>query len=485
MSPGSRRPELTQSGSSARSRSRSRGALVFEFERDGEATRVKLRQDVDPSDPQSIERVETTARKYVDKIPEGPLPGSGQLGDTCGDSIPALLCSSRGCGEVYEPGKTCRRSRCPRCWQSWDFQRAVERAAQLESLGRTRYSNGQKVKQHHVTVSFRPSTRFNSKDPLDRAIEAVKRLCHEVGMDTGVIIYHPYRIAEAYRGDVRGHESGDGDMTWADVLGKVEDEKWPWPAVRDELLVYEPHFHVLGLSEFVDGGWLTEDIEEQTGVVIHRTTADDSSISINDLNDLCRTMAYSVSHAMLYSGEGDEQWQSVIRPFGEVANFSAYDNVKAETKATMRKVAPDVLGVEFPEPRCSAERACINHRDHDDGFSHAHGGVEATSDRDDGDADTNTVVTGDTSDSWTAGADHVPAFVQDPSEAKAEDLERCEGRLIPMWAVDEYIEDDDWMASLAPQQREHVREKRREWVELGRPKPEDVPVTEDGTSPAD
>lgn len=433
---------------SKRARSRSKSALVFEFERDGEQHRVKLRRDVEPGNAHDIPvltQVSTTARTYDDPIPTLPLPGSGETNDDCGKAIPALLCPTRGCGKVYEPGRTCRRSRCPRCWQSWAFQRAVQRGAQLESLARTRGADNPRVKLHHLTCSFRPSTRFNSCQPLDRAIEVVKQLALMVAMDTGVLIYHPYRIAMASRGDVTGHPAGAGDLTWPDIFEKIEDDRWDWDAVQTEFLSYHPHFHIIGLADYVQTATVGPDIEAKSGVVLHRITEDSSAVSIYDLEALCRAMAYSISHAGLRRNDENESWTAVIRPFGQVANFSAYSNVMAETKATMREVAHDVLGVAFPEPRCSAvdddEAAPTNHtHDHDGcGCHHASASKsdsatpQAANRRGDGDSDT--------------------------TEAR----KGYHTRLVPMWRGTEYTGDTEWMEALDPDQREWVRQKVAEW----------------------
>lgn len=269
---------------SARSRTREKGAVCFRYEQDGERTHVRIARDIDASFTDAITTSEPDARDYSDALPELPLPGSGDLLDDCGEEIPALFCS--GCGTPYDVGRTCRRSRCPRCWQSWAFNRAKSAAAKLQSLAKERGKRNGGTLKHHVTVSLRDSTRFNSKDPLGRGLEAVKALLGKVNVDTGYLVYHPYRIAPEYRGDVLGHESGDGDMTWKDILEKVEGDDWPWEAVRNEFLTYSPHFHVIALSEFVDCTGVGE-IEDETGAVIHRITQrrdDGKERSIADLD---------------------------------------------------------------------------------------------------------------------------------------------------------------------------------------------------------
>lgn len=222
-------------------------------------------------------------------------------------------------------------------------------AAKLHSLSKDMSGS---VFKHHLTVSLRDSTRFNSKDPLNQGIEAIKPLISKVNVDTGFVVYHPYRIAPEYRGDVLGHESGDGDMTGCHILKKVESEDWCWEAIRDEFLIYAPHFHVLCLSDFVDTTGVG-DIEDETGVVIYRITTrreDGKERSIANLEELCKATAYSLSHTAIAPESERQTHRAAVRSFGTVANFEAFEN---DTEA-MREVAPKVLGIEFAKPKCHA-----------------------------------------------------------------------------------------------------------------------------------
>lgn len=41
-------------------------------------------------------------------------------------------------------------------------------------------------------------------------------------------------------------------MGWKDILEMIEGDTWTWEAIRDEFLVYSPHFHLLFLSNTVE-----------------------------------------------------------------------------------------------------------------------------------------------------------------------------------------------------------------------------------------
>lgn len=476
---------------SRRSATREKGAVCFEYtDKNGEETRVRIARDVEPHYSDAIRTSEPDARDYSDALPELPLPGSGETLSDCGEEFPGLFCT--GCGSPQSVGRTCRRSQCPRCWNSWAFNYGVSIASKLQGLAKKRSGS---VYKHHVTVSLRESTRFNSQDPIGRGVEAIKPLLAKVGVDTGYIIYHPYRIAPEYQGDILGHGSGSGDMTWKDILEKVEGEAWSWDAIRDEFLIYSPHFHVLCISGFVDTTGV-EEIEDETGIVIHRITTsreDGKERSIADLEELCKVTAYSLSHAGLALADGGEEYRTAVRPFGEVANFEAWDSVKSETKETMRQVAPTVLGIEFPDPECSE----TVHEHAHDGCTHGHDPADVDGEAESGGSRSRAHIfrgrtepnsfpaetwdaasdafCNDVTDTWDATVGIVPSGMSAPTEGQTS---KCGGKLAPMWAADSYLGDLDWIAEIEEQHGEDRMVEFRQAVEvykdLGSPRP-DVP----------
>jgi len=473
-----------------RSRSRSKGAICFERETDDGKERVRLAQNADPSESDSITASEPDGREYADALPSPPIAGSGERLPDCGDDVRPVFCTE--CGHPPIVGRTCRRSRCPRCWQSWAFYRARTVASKIAALRRYRAASGNpKAKYHHLTVSFPDSTRFDSDDALSRGFDAVKRLLAEVDVYAGVIVYHPYRIDEPYRGDVRGHESGDGDMTWADVLGKIESDEWTWEAARDEFLTDAPHFHVFANAEFVQGGAVSERVEEQTGVVIHRITKRNKpKYSLESVEDLAAATAYAYSHAGLSQGD-DSSFQVAARAFGETANFTPTDEVKRDVDGALREIAPDVLGVDFSKRECREETVDDEHEsgESDEPETPASGvpsaspplspagssGGFATGSGTSLDAPTgppdDASGGGSENDTWSATAGVSPGYLDEPTE---DVTSRCGGRHAPMWAADEYLSDPEWVDSVGREAADELRSAYDEWERRERPE-SDVP----------
>lgn len=460
---------------SRRSSSREKGAVCFEFERGGSRRRVRIARDIEPHYSDAIQVSEPDARDYSDKLPEHPIPSSGELGEDCGRLIPAIGCDH--CWTTKEVGRTCRSPDCPRCWQSWAFHRGIDMAAKLHDLAKK--VNYQTFK-HHLTVSPRDSTRFNSKDPFNQGIEAIKPLLEKVNVSTGYLIYHPWRIEKEHRGDVLGHESGSGDKGWKDILHLVESEGQTWEEVEDEYLIYSPHFHVLCLSNTVEKS-TTSDIENETGVVIHRIEQkrkDGGVKSIANLEELCKSAAYSLSHTSIAPESERQTHRAGVRAFGQVANHSVDDKApsRQEVKEAMRKVAPKVLGVEFPEPECHETVTGHSHGDESDGAGANY--LKATKHLSGGGTGNGSAISdsygpvNDDTSSWDATAGSVPSGLDVVSDGQGEP---CTGKMVPIWALEPKLGDLEEINRVEEQfGRERVHELRRaleEWHELGEPTP--------------
>lgn len=474
---------------SLRSKSRQKGAVCFEVTKDGERRRPRVPNDT----TEPITSTEPDARDYLDDLREYPLPGAGELGEDCGDELPGIFC--RHCAEPQMVGRTCRDPDCPRCWQSWAFHQAKAMAAKIEALGRHEYTQNKKmVKQHHLTVSFAGlDVSFNSVDPMNRARDAVKALLQRVNVDTGYTIYHPWKIAPEHRGDVLGHESGKGDMGWKDVLEKVEDVSQTWEEVREEYLIFAPHFHILGISETVEKS-ATPQIEEKTGMVVHRIETkreDGKTKSITGVEELCKAAAYSLSHAGIAPSEEKKTHRAAVRSFGKVTNFEAWGSTDEDGAGSpvydvdkaMRSVAGTVLGIEFANGECPAPVPSS----HDHGARESESGsgsglagagtqsLETTSDG--GSIEAPSGSMNDASDSWDATSGMVPPAVSEPSGTETE---KCSGKMVPMWKASSYLGSLDWIASIEERfddgddRLRRLREAYEEWDDMGRPRPETV-----------
>lgn len=372
-----------------------------------------------------FESVDASEDTFGNELPELELPGFGEAYDDCGDEIPRFCAD---CGATHTVGRTCYRSRCPRCGMAWTRNQGTAITAKLEATRRLKESKrpgwgGWKF--HHLVLSPPEGFATFSHESLDRTFDLLKEVLDELGAAQGVIFYHPYRGAD---GDDRGE--------WKQRLFSEMD----FDEVLDEL-EHSPHFHVVVVSKHIDGGHVTRAIEEETGWLVERITKGDSNVSIYDKYDLARVVTYCLSHTGLEEMD-DGSHRAAYRYFGRTANLAATDEIEAEMDAAVRSVVPRTIGLEW------SSLACLEDRD----------GREPQS-----------PLVASTAAAFSAGGgDGFPADAEDEAPDGV-----CAGRLLEIKKAPRFLEDEEWVEN-APYS-DDLRETWEEWrdeVDGDRPPPD-------------
>lgn len=373
-----------------------------------------------------FEAVDARDDTFGNELPELVLPGFGSEYDDCGDDIPRFCAD---CGATHMVGRTCYRSRCPRCGKAWTRKRGAKIAAKVEATRRYKESkrpgwSGYKL--HHLALSPPDGFETFSHEPLDRTVDVLKEVLDELGASTGVLFYHPF-----------SGEEGDDRGAWKDRLFDGRE----WSDVREEL-EHRPHFHAVVVSKHVDGSYVTRAIEEQTGWIVERITKGESSVSIYDKYDLARVVTYCLSHTGLEEMD-DGSHRAAYRYFGRTANLPATDEIEAEMDAATRSVAPRTLGLPWSSLACQEDR---------DG------------------RDPQSALVASTAAAFGGGDG--AEFPADDETADAPDG-TCAGRLLDIGKAPAFLEDAEWCEA-APY-AEQLRTVWREWrddVDGDRPPPD-------------
>lgn len=275
--------------------------------------------------------------------PQDVLPGFGSRRFTCGDQRTAF------CGDhahQHETRTTCDRSTCPHCAPNWARRRATYVCRKLEALrAMLDGDRSSHQKHHHLSVSFQKKGekfRFEGDDDdeiRNRLFQAAYDIMDELGIQ-GIVIYHPFVGRD---GDDRGF--------WKDFLGSRTD----WLEAREDLM-HHPHVHIIGVSDFVEGGDITKTVEAETGWLIKRITrgGDDSddNVSIGGKLDLARAVTYSLSHCGIY--DTGEQMRYAGRWHGSDVNGAVVqEKYREQWERTVRTVAPKTLGLKKRDLLCS------------------------------------------------------------------------------------------------------------------------------------
>lgn len=300
-----------------------------------------------------------------DGAEEAMMPAFGELGDgrnangDCGNPHP-FVCSD--CGHSVEFGRTCGMSVCARCGQVWVRDAAISKAAKVrrvrkEKHHRTPANEHQKI--HHIVVSPPPGwyaelgRELGRADVQEATREVVKEILEELRAQ-GVLVRHSFRFA-ADDGSLKSESDSRG--LYKQIL--FSGRSWHGD-VRDEL-AWKPHYHGIVVSDWIEGGELTEAVEEETGWVIHRIAGDDG-VSIANDGQMAAATAYAVSHADILVREDAHNRSAVweVGRFGDhiIKSSSAFAKRPADTAwadAAVRRIAPKVLGISSGTTDCGAE----------------------------------------------------------------------------------------------------------------------------------
>ena len=312
-----------------------------------------------------IER-ESTKSKPTNRLPELPLPGyDGITRDDCGEDIPAFACSD--CGNPVYVGRTCGSPACERCWESAVKRKTVRLAGKLEGMRRMLYArhNGNKdIDFNHVIASL-PDFAVDSKQPVERALKVLKTLLEtQWGIDGFCAIMHSHRIKKEYRKDQYEHggESGEGTMTWKDVLTSDNPSKY---------IYFSPHFHIFfpAVRKSFDYS-ITEAVEDQTGWMFHRITkGEDSNVSVSNLDDLVHQVTYCFSHCGVNDWHANRK-ELTSRMKGDLHNCYIPDGVEDKCLASFCDAAPKLLGARFTNVAAASCDAEVSTTDSDIDHSH-------------------------------------------------------------------------------------------------------------------
>ena len=345
-------------------------------------------------------------------LPPLDLPGFGEPYPDCGEDI-VHFCDQ--CADIVGVGRTCDRSVCERCAQSWVLDPAIQVTAKADSTARLMSSKlgGVSVKKHHVVISPPDDWYLAASEPLDKTFEVIKEILAATGAE-GASFYHGWA----------GNEEQDTDIgQWKERLFAGRD----WETdVRQELMP-RPHFHLLVVCPFFPGQSVTDRVHSETGWVIHRVADEETGGSLDSLKKFAKAATYCPSHTSIDT-RGDGYNRAQIRKFGSTwHDASVYDNQLRKAEYAVRSVAPKTLGIPAREIRCESTGG-----DSEDGIELLDE-YTSSSDLDDDHDDHDC---GDSCDD-----DHN----DHDDDREPDEREMCKGALVPISEAPGYLDDDSWI----------------------------------------
>lgn len=306
----------------------------------------------EPDDPKAVAVRQNGERA---ELPQLALPGFGERygpeheHGACGQPMP-MVCE--GCGKPKEIGRTCRRSRCPRCGAAWVQERASSMNANLGAVRAVMDSNtDEDVVYHHSVLMAPEDWLLDRDDALDATFRMIGEMLDAVDHE-GYVLYHPYS-GSGYRDD---EGEGDDRGAWRDRLFADRE----WSDVRNELY-HRPHFHIISVGEFLPGQDFTRELYNETGWVWERIvdSSTDNAVSIYDDEALARAGTYSWSHIGLEIDAGEDgSTQAQFRRYGSLLHnpdITPSDKFEQKHDVLTKKAAATTLGVPLADSFCLEE----------------------------------------------------------------------------------------------------------------------------------
>lgn len=301
----------------------------------------------------ALERIQTVpedrATYHRDRPPVLRLPGFGQPIDDCGVPNPAtsFVCAEHGHAHAF--GRNCMRYDCPDHWRHAVRRRAAGSAdgagvaAQLESMRKfLDYHRDEHQRFHHLVFSPPEDLAVHASNPLARLVETCRDVMDALGVQ-GLVAYH------AWKGKDEDHESNDMG-TWKDLLSSDS----PWDVINDDL-EYDPHFHVVGVAHEALDYSIVEEIEAETGWVLHRIENEaDNSVSIGNSFEMCKVVCYALSHAGVYSTDQQRRLAAWMKG-PDVPHVQVYADTAIEVEQLVGEAAVDTLGIKPTDLTCDAD----------------------------------------------------------------------------------------------------------------------------------
>lgn len=290
----------------------------------------------------------------------GPEGHGGNAREDCGEAHP-FVCDS--CGHSVEFGRTCGQSVCTRCGVAWTRDLAIKKAAKLRRVRKEKDWNtpdSEHQKFHHTIIS--PPLQWYAnlaqagcslQEAQQRTKEVVKSILDEMRAQ-GVVMRHSFRGKDE-DGGIASESDDRGE--WKQRLNS--DREW-FGDVRDEL-AWKPHYHCLVVADYVKTADFVEEIEEETGWVIHRIS-DDDGVSIPNDGAMARVLTYGLSHCDIDVREDAHNRSACWEvgsfqgdPIKSSSRFSATPSDLSWADSRVRDAARDVLGLRSGSTKCGVE----------------------------------------------------------------------------------------------------------------------------------
>jgi hypothetical protein len=265
------------------------------------------------------------------------LPGFGESGPRCGDYYPEAVCET--CGEPEFGTHQCGRRECPECWGSWAKEAAVKRAVRLQARRLQEPDNYQRQAAHGLVS---PNEEIQTIRQFKNWRSKAGEIAQEHGFRGCDVVGHPFRTTDEADQLYERADPDVGKWVW---LRENHPERLTL-AHADPLVVWSPHYHIIGLtSADMEEG----DGEEYVYQFFDSLDALSGKYDRDAHGNVYGVYRYLLSHAGFHREEG----HNTVVGYGDLSNarFHEFQPSDREMEVLEREVreavgAPDEEGEE-------------------------------------------------------------------------------------------------------------------------------------------
>jgi hypothetical protein len=216
------------------------------------------------------------------------FPGYGQQPDRCLKRKPVGFCDLEG-HVTLASASPCETRRCPEHWDLWQREAAVNMVARLAAYRHVQEGAGKRLL--HVVDSPDPERRWSAEAFWDERSDSYDVL-RGVGGRGGVTVPHPYRTSD--EGDWLFREAverGDWEKDWGkwSLLRRTADD---WEQMQ-QFIQPGPHYHHLVAAEDFD----PDAVPDRRTVKNIRSLERFHIRDMTGYRDMARVAMYLLSHA--------------------------------------------------------------------------------------------------------------------------------------------------------------------------------------------
>ena len=256
------------------------------------------------------------------------IPGMGFAADYCMRQKVSAVSTTKDAIKVTR--LKCGRVQCPNCYEWWMSERVFDTAVRIIA-----YSRAHKLTPLALSVSEHPDAVVDyTWQDYQKSFRRMYRRMKLRNIDGGYRVFHPYRIQERYKNELREMGFNKSRGFWKGVRANVLGlPSWYY------YTKLAPHLHIIGFSNWVDEC-------TDTDIVIKKYA------DLYEVSDVVAHIRYLLTHAGILA---DEDTSKPTMPWGSMHKFVMEDHLTPEQILQIKQEVAEAMGVSYNQGKGKIE----------------------------------------------------------------------------------------------------------------------------------